>query len=129
MCTGRCGCPRWVELLGAGLAAVAVNPVVLIRELTQMGFLTIRDQRINWRGRKNSDSGALRERAASAVATSRLGPQRQGLWFAASPKSIGLKGAWWPKTCAIRVMRWLEFLSSVPVFLAQFLADYLLQLR
>ncbi len=28
--TGRCGCLRWFELLGAGLAAVAVNAVVLI---------------------------------------------------------------------------------------------------
>ncbi len=34
--TGRCGCPRWVELLGAGLA------VTLIWKLAQMDFLTIR---------------------------------------------------------------------------------------
>ena len=35
--TGRCGCLRWVELLGAGLA------VALIWELARMYFLTIRD--------------------------------------------------------------------------------------
>ena len=34
--TGRCGCPRCVELLGAGLA------VALIWELARMYFLTIR---------------------------------------------------------------------------------------
>ena len=37
----RCGCPRWVERLGAGLAAVAVNRVALIRELARMDFLTV----------------------------------------------------------------------------------------
>lgn len=31
--TGRCGCARWVQLLGAGLAAVAVKAVALIWEL------------------------------------------------------------------------------------------------
>ena len=30
--TMRCGCPRWVQLLGAGLAAVAVNAVALLWE-------------------------------------------------------------------------------------------------
>ena len=40
--TMRCGCLRWVEQLGAGLAAVAVNPV-FFWELARMGFLTIRD--------------------------------------------------------------------------------------
>ena len=40
--TMHCGCLRGVELLGAGLAAVAVNAVALIRELAQMDFLTIR---------------------------------------------------------------------------------------
>ena len=40
--TGRCGCQGWVELLGAGLAAAAVNAVALIWELAQMDFLTIR---------------------------------------------------------------------------------------
>ena len=34
--TGRCGCPRWVELLGAGLA------VALIWKLALMYFLTVR---------------------------------------------------------------------------------------
>ena len=34
--TGRCGCARWVELLGAGLAAVVVNAVVLIWELVRI---------------------------------------------------------------------------------------------
>ena len=33
--TGGCGCPRWVEWLGAGLAAVAVNRVVLIWKLVR----------------------------------------------------------------------------------------------
>ena len=33
---------RWVERLGAGLAAVAVNAVVLIWELARMDFLTVR---------------------------------------------------------------------------------------
>ena len=42
MWTGCYGCLRWVQLLGAGLAAVAVNAVALIRELAQMDFLTIR---------------------------------------------------------------------------------------
>ena len=42
MFTMRYGCLRWVQLLGAGLAAVAVNAVALIWELAQMGFLTIR---------------------------------------------------------------------------------------
>ena len=37
-----CGCLRWVELLGAGLAAVAVCSMFLIWELAQMDFLTIR---------------------------------------------------------------------------------------
>ena len=37
-----CGCLRWVELLGAGLAAVAVNAVALLWKLAQMDFLTIR---------------------------------------------------------------------------------------
>ena len=41
--TGRCGCPRWFELLGAVLAAVAVNRAALTRELARMGFLTVRD--------------------------------------------------------------------------------------
>ena len=36
--TGRGGCPRWVQLLGAGLAAVAVNAVALIRELAWVVF-------------------------------------------------------------------------------------------
>ena len=40
--TGRCGCLRWVERLGAGLAAVTVNRAVLIWKLTQVDFLTIR---------------------------------------------------------------------------------------
>jgi len=35
-----CGCPRWFELLGAGLAAVAVDAVALIRELARMDILT-----------------------------------------------------------------------------------------
>jgi hypothetical protein len=30
---------------------------------------------------------------------------------AESPKSARSKGAWWPKTCAIFVVRWLECLS------------------
>ena len=34
--TGRCGCARWVQRLGAGLAAVA-----FIRKLARTGFLTI----------------------------------------------------------------------------------------
>ena len=37
--TGRCGCARWVELRGAGLA------VALIWELARMYFLTIREFR------------------------------------------------------------------------------------
>ena len=41
--TGRWGCLRWVELLGAGLAAVAVNAVALICKLVRTGFLTVRD--------------------------------------------------------------------------------------
>ena len=36
-----------VELLGVGLAAVAVNPVILIWKLAQMDFLTIRGRRYN----------------------------------------------------------------------------------
>ena len=40
--TGRCGCPRWVEQLGAGLAVVAVNRVALIWKLARMDLLTIR---------------------------------------------------------------------------------------
>ena len=39
---GRCGCPRWVQLLGAGLAVVAVDAVALIWELVWMDFLTLR---------------------------------------------------------------------------------------
>ena len=39
---GRCGCPRRVGLLVAGLAAVPVNRVVLIWELARTDFLTIR---------------------------------------------------------------------------------------
>ena len=39
--TMHCGCLRGVELLGAGLAAVAVNSVALIWELVWMDFLTI----------------------------------------------------------------------------------------
>ena len=46
--TGRCGCPRWFELLGAGLAAVAVNAVALICKLVRTGFLTIRDATDNY---------------------------------------------------------------------------------
>ena len=42
MLTGRCGCLRGVELLGAGLAAVAVNRVVLTWEFARMDILTIR---------------------------------------------------------------------------------------
>ena len=38
-----CYCLRWVEQLGAGLAAAAVNAVVLIWKLAQMDFLTIRE--------------------------------------------------------------------------------------
>ena len=38
VCTGRCGFLRWAELLGAGLAAVAVDAVALIRELARAGF-------------------------------------------------------------------------------------------
>ena len=41
--TLRRGCLRWVELLGAGLAAVAVNAVALICKLVRTGFLTVRD--------------------------------------------------------------------------------------
>ena len=40
--TGRCGCLRGVERLGAGLTAVAVNAVALIRELARIDILTIR---------------------------------------------------------------------------------------
>lgn len=40
---GRCGCLRWFELLVAGLAAAAVNAVVLIWELARMDVLTILD--------------------------------------------------------------------------------------
>ena len=40
--TGRCGCPRWVQLLGAGLAVVAVDTEALIWELVWMDFLTLR---------------------------------------------------------------------------------------
>ena len=72
------------------------------------------NQRIHWLGRKNSDACALRDRAARAAATSHRGPQRQGLWVAASPESAGSKGAWWPKTCAVFEIRWLEFLSPWP---------------
>ena len=42
MLAGGCGCPRWAEQLGEGLAAVAVNRVVLIWELARTDFLTIR---------------------------------------------------------------------------------------
>ena len=42
MLTLRRGCLRWVELLGAGLAAVAVNAVALICKLVRMDLLTIR---------------------------------------------------------------------------------------
>jgi len=34
--TGRCGGPRWVELLGAGLAAVAVSVVVAVNTLASL---------------------------------------------------------------------------------------------
>ena len=40
--TLRCGCPRWVQLLGAGLAVVAVDTEALIWELVWMDFLTLR---------------------------------------------------------------------------------------
>ena len=43
MKTGGCGCLRWVQLLGAGLAAVAVNSVALIWKLARMDILTRRD--------------------------------------------------------------------------------------
>ena len=39
---GRCGCLGWVELLGAGLAVVAVNAEVLIWKLAWVDILTIR---------------------------------------------------------------------------------------
>ena len=39
--TGRCGCLRGVQLLGVGLAAVAVNAVALLSELARIDFLTI----------------------------------------------------------------------------------------
>ncbi len=42
--TLRCGCARWIELFGAGLAAVAVNRVALIWKLARMGFLTVRPE-------------------------------------------------------------------------------------
>ena len=42
MFTMRYGCLRWFEQLGAGLAAVAVNSVVLIWELARMDILTTR---------------------------------------------------------------------------------------
>ena len=35
---------RWVERLGAGLAAVAVNAVVLIWKFARMNILTLRDE-------------------------------------------------------------------------------------
>ena len=41
MMAGRCGCPCWVEQLGAGLAAAAVN-AVFFWKLDQMDILTIR---------------------------------------------------------------------------------------
>ncbi len=41
--TGRCGFLRWFELLVAGLAAAAVNAVVLIWKLARMNILTMRD--------------------------------------------------------------------------------------
>ena len=40
--TGRCGCPRWVELLVAGLAVVAVKAMALIWNLAWINFVTIR---------------------------------------------------------------------------------------
>ena len=39
---GRCGCLGWVELLGAGLAVVAVNAEVLIWKLAWVDILTLR---------------------------------------------------------------------------------------
>ena len=39
---GRCGCARWVQLLGAGLAVVAVDAVALIWKLVWIDILTIR---------------------------------------------------------------------------------------
>ena len=35
MFTMRCGCPHWVQLLGAGLAVVAVDAVALIWKLAR----------------------------------------------------------------------------------------------
>ena len=42
--TMHCGCLRGVERLGAGLAAVAVNAVVLIWKFARMNILTLRDE-------------------------------------------------------------------------------------
>lgn len=42
--SGDAAVPRWEQLLGAVLAAVAVNAVVLIRQLARMDILTVRGQ-------------------------------------------------------------------------------------
>jgi len=49
MMAGRCGCPCWVEQLGAGLAAAAVNAVALIWKFAWIDFLTIRVEQALYR--------------------------------------------------------------------------------
>ena len=69
----RCGCARWVQLLGAGLAAVAVNAVALIRELAWMDFLTLRSllwvvtgRRLSLTACRSGRSGCIRCRDVDA---------------------------------------------------------------
>ena len=74
--TLRCGCPSWVQLLGAGLAAVAVNAVALIRELAWMDFLTLRSllwvvtgRRLSLTACRSGRSGCIRCRDVDADGT------------------------------------------------------------